>query len=72
MSKWQIPAQGGNMEAANGIYYQNMTNKEVAERLKKNDVILPQRITDPLLPTEKILILIPVSASRLQKQRDVR
>ena len=35
MSKWQIPAQGGNMEAANGIYYQNMTNKEVAERLKK-------------------------------------
>ena len=40
MSKWQIPAKGGNMEAANGIYYQNMTNKEVAERLKKNDVIL--------------------------------
>ena len=40
MSKWQIPATGGNMEAPNGIYYQNMTNKEVAERLKKNDVIL--------------------------------
>ena len=40
MSKWQIPAQGGNMESPNGIYYQNMTNLEVAERLKQNDVIL--------------------------------
>lgn len=40
MSKWQIPATGGNMEAANGIYFQNMTNLDVAERLKKNDVIL--------------------------------
>lgn len=40
MSKWQIPARGGNMEADNGIYYQNMTNREVGERLKKNDVIL--------------------------------
>ena len=40
MSKWQIPAAGGNMEVNNGIYYQNMTNLDVAERLKKNDVIL--------------------------------
>lgn len=40
MSKWTIPAKGGNMEAANGIYYQNMTSLEVNERLKKNDVIL--------------------------------
>jgi creatinine amidohydrolase len=40
MSKWEIPASGGNMESANGIYYQNMTNLEVAERLKKNDVLL--------------------------------
>ena len=40
MGNWQIPAQGGNMEAPNGIYYQNMTNLEVAERLKVNDVIL--------------------------------
>ncbi|MDR1612448.1 MAG: creatininase family protein [Planctomycetota bacterium] len=40
MSKWQIPAMGGNMEAANGVYFQNMNNKEAAERLKKNDVIL--------------------------------
>ena len=40
MSKWEIPAKGGNMEVNNGIYYQNMTNIDVAERLKKNDVIL--------------------------------
>ena len=40
MSKWQLPATGGNMEINNGIYYQNMTNKDVAERLKKNDIIL--------------------------------
>lgn len=40
MSKWQLPATGGNMEAPNGIYYQNMTTKEVEERLKTNDVIL--------------------------------
>ena len=40
MSKWQLPATGGNMEVNNGIYYQNMTNKDVAERLKKNDIIL--------------------------------
>jgi len=40
MTKWQIPAKGGHMEVNDGIYYQNMTNKDVAERLKKNDVIL--------------------------------
>jgi Uncharacterized protein, putative amidase len=40
MSKWQIPAKGGYMESNKGVYYQNMTNKDVAERLKKNDVIL--------------------------------
>lgn len=40
MSKWQIPAVGGQMEKNNGIYFQNMTNRDVAERLKKNDVIL--------------------------------
>ena len=40
MSKWQIPPAGGHMEKADGIYYQNMTNLEVAERLKKNDVLL--------------------------------
>ena len=40
MSKWNLPAKGGHMEAQDGIYYQNMTTKMVEERLKKNDVIL--------------------------------
>jgi len=40
MSKWKIPATGGHMENDTGVYFQNMTNLEVAERLKKNDVIL--------------------------------
>jgi creatinine amidohydrolase len=40
MSKWEIPAKGGHMEKNTGVYFQNMTNLEVAERLKKNDVIL--------------------------------
>lgn len=40
MSKWEIPAKGGHMEKNTGVYYQNMTNKDVEERLKKNDVIL--------------------------------
>lgn len=40
MKKWQLPAKGGHMEVNDGIYYQNMTNLDVAERLKKNDVIL--------------------------------
>ena len=40
MSKWQIPAQGGHMEKNDGIYFQNMTNLDVKERLKKNDIIM--------------------------------
>ncbi len=40
MSKWKLPATGGYMETASGIYFQTMTNKEVEERLKTNDVLL--------------------------------
>ena len=42
MSKydWTIPPDGGHMESANGIYFQNMTMLEVEERLKKNDVLI--------------------------------
>lgn len=39
MSKWTFPVQKGHMEKNTGIYYQNMTKFDVAERLKKNDVI---------------------------------
>ena len=37
---WQIPPDGGHMESANGIYFQNMTALEVEERLKTNDVLI--------------------------------
>ena len=41
MGKWDIPVTtGGHMEKDSGIYYQTMTNKEVEERLKVNDVLL--------------------------------
>ncbi len=40
MGRWQIPPEGGLMESAAKVYFQNMTGKEVAERLKKNDLII--------------------------------
>jgi creatinine amidohydrolase len=40
MSKWQIPPNGGHMDKASGLYFQNMTAKEVQERLKTNDLII--------------------------------
>ena len=41
MSEWNLPYRGRHhMEQDDGIYYQNMTNLEVSERLKKNDVLL--------------------------------
>ncbi len=52
MSKWQIPAKGGYMESNRGVYYQNMTNKDVEERLKKNDVLLS--------PSVRLKITVPM------------
>lgn len=40
MTKWQLPPKGGHMDKNTGIYYQNMTWKEVEERLEKNDIII--------------------------------
>ena len=40
MSKWQIPPDGGHMDKASGIYYQNMTGQQVNDRLKENDLII--------------------------------
>lgn len=39
-NKWQIPPDGGHMDAADGIYFQNMTMLEVEARLKENDLII--------------------------------
>jgi creatinine amidohydrolase len=40
MGKWKLPPTGGHMEKQDGIYFQNMTMKQVQERLKKNDLII--------------------------------
>ena len=40
MGKWEIPPKGGHLDLADGIYFQNMTMKEVEKRLKKNDVLI--------------------------------
>ena len=39
MGKWNLPPRG-EMDRASGIYYQTMTQKEIHERRKKNDVII--------------------------------
>lgn len=40
MSKWKIPPKNGYMDLDTGVYFQNMTGKEVERRLKKNDLII--------------------------------
>jgi creatinine amidohydrolase/Fe(II)-dependent formamide hydrolase-like protein len=40
MSKWKIPPLGGHLDRASGLYFQNMTGKQVQERLKDNDLII--------------------------------
>jgi creatinine amidohydrolase/Fe(II)-dependent formamide hydrolase-like protein len=47
MSKWQIPPDGGHMDKPSGIYMQNMTGRQIAERLEQNDlIILPLGATE--------------------------
>jgi len=40
MGEWTLPPEGGHMDRASGVYFQNMTGREVRERLEKDDVIL--------------------------------
>jgi 5-formaminoimidazole-4-carboxamide-1-beta-D-ribofuranosyl 5'-monophosphate synthetase len=62
-------SQGWVYGSNEGIYFQNMTNKDVAERLKKNDVILipvgSTRIMVPMRRMERIHISIRDYANRL-------
>lgn len=37
---WTIPPGGGHLDLPSGIYLQNMTMKDIEERLKKNDIII--------------------------------
>jgi creatinine amidohydrolase len=38
--KWQLPPKGGHLDLASGVYFQNMTMKEAAARLKQCDLII--------------------------------
>lgn len=40
VSKWQIPPKEGHMEKASGLYFQNMTGKDIEDRLEQNDLII--------------------------------
>jgi creatinine amidohydrolase len=40
MSKWHIPPPAGHMDSPSGLYFQNMTGRDVQERLKTNDLII--------------------------------
>ncbi|MFQ6014639.1 MAG: 3-dehydro-scyllo-inosose hydrolase [Anaerolineae bacterium] len=40
MSKWQIPPEGGHLDRPSGIYLQNMTWKQIEDRLQVNDLII--------------------------------
>jgi len=40
MAKWQLPPPGGHMDKPTGLYMQNMTGRQIHERLEKNDLII--------------------------------
>lgn len=40
MGRWTFPPDGGHMDRATNIYFQNMTGHAVRERLKTNDIII--------------------------------
>lgn len=39
-NSWQLPPKGGHMESSDGIYLQNMTWKQIEDRLATNDTII--------------------------------
>ncbi len=40
MGQWRLPPDGGHMDKADGVYLQNMTGKQVAERLRTDDIVI--------------------------------
>ena len=40
MSKWELPPRKGHMDEPSGVYLQNMTMRQIQERLKKDDIII--------------------------------
>jgi creatinine amidohydrolase/Fe(II)-dependent formamide hydrolase-like protein len=72
MSKWKLPPEGGHLDKADGIYLQNMTGKQVQQRLKKNDIIiLPIGSTEahgPHAPSGEDTLLVTRMAELLAQQ----
>ncbi|MFO8017587.1 MAG: 3-dehydro-scyllo-inosose hydrolase [Promethearchaeia archaeon] len=40
MTDWKLPPEGGHMDLADGLYLQNMSIKQIKERVEENDVII--------------------------------
>ena len=40
MARWDLPPNGGHMDEPSGVYFQNMTGRQVRERLEKDDTII--------------------------------
>nr|MDO8133010.1 3-dehydro-scyllo-inosose hydrolase [Candidatus Njordarchaeum guaymaensis] len=40
MGNWKLPPEGGHLDKPTGIYFQNMSWKEIEDRLKKCDLII--------------------------------
>ena len=38
--EWKLPPSEGHMDCPSGVYFQNMTGKDLEERLKVNDILL--------------------------------
>lgn len=52
MTNWELPPKHGHMDLASGVYMQNMTIKQIQERVKKNDlIIIPVGSTENHGPT---------------------
>ncbi|MBN1263885.1 MAG: creatininase family protein [Anaerolineales bacterium] len=40
MGKWEFPVEGKHFDRTDGVFFQNMTGKDIQERLKTNDLII--------------------------------
>ncbi|MGZ4385433.1 MAG: 3-dehydro-scyllo-inosose hydrolase [Gaiellaceae bacterium] len=40
MGNWKLPPPGGHMDKPTGVYMQNMTGRQLQERIKQNDLII--------------------------------
>jgi len=69
MGEWKLPPDGGHMDKASGIYMQNLTGRQLNERLKQNDlIILPLGATEnhgPHAPNGEDIFLVTRMAEQV-------